>query len=439
MKEFQSTQGGRHVYNTDFKNLQELALAMQEIFRACGGNFVISGCKVTDGTTLSVAAGYVYIDGKVRAVKAASGLSASNLYIVAAQKNGDSIPYADGGNSNQYIEYYATVQNATSTSAANIAYNSTTKSFPNLATVFFNYYAVCKKADNQSIDSLSVLQSLTASKTFMASQGVNIGGTNYGVFQDGGGVALKAGNYSLSFSNTGVVSLKQNGSTLLSFSNASGAGTVTYENVTVSQDLKAKKIYLDGVDIENKLVPLGVIQMWAGSIDKLPDNYKLCDGTALKQTDYPELYKVIGTIFNTGPNASYSKWVAPSSGMFRLPDLRGRFIAGYYSADDKYQKIGNSGGEVYHTLKTGELPAHSHSVDDYYGLEDAKSVSGAQNAGNLYGNKISLSKSYFGWAGNDVNNSAMMYYTHDSGSTGGGTPFENRPPFYVLAYIMRVK
>ena len=44
MKEFQSTIGGRHAYNSDFKNLQELALAMQEVFRECGGNFVISGC-----------------------------------------------------------------------------------------------------------------------------------------------------------------------------------------------------------------------------------------------------------------------------------------------------------------------------------------------------------------------------------------------------------
>jgi microcystin-dependent protein len=435
MKEFQSTTGGRHVYNTDFKNLQELALAMQELFRACGGNFVISGCEATVDDTISVSSGYAYIDGKVRAVSAANELSASNLYIIACQRNGDSIPYADGNNANQYVEYYAEVKNTSSVSGSYIAYNSTTQSFPNLATVFFNYYAVCKKAGSQSIDELTIQKTLTVVQTLLASQGMALDSSGTGVFKGENSIILRVGQYSLMFDNTGAISVKNGDTTLFSFSNGSGSGTITYENITVTQNLKTNKLYLGDVDIENKLVPLGVIQMWAGAVDKIPNNYLLCNGQAIKQSDYSELYNVIGSTFNTAPNSSSGNWAAPSSDMFRLPDLQGRFIVGYYPNNKDYEKIGKAGGEAEHTLVTNELPSHTHSFDDYYGLEDAGSV----RNNKVYGKTQKLDTEYFGLGSTDNNNDTMVYYTHDTTITGNGDPHENRPPYYVLAYIMRVK
>lgn len=439
MKEFQSTTGGRHVYNTDFKNLQELALAMQELFRACGGNFVISGCDVTTGDTISVSEGYVYIDGKIRHVSAASGLSASNLYIVASQRNGDSIPYADGNNSNQYIEYYAEVKNTSSASGACIAYNSSSQSFPNLATIFFNYYSVCKKAGDQSIDNLTVQQSLTATKVLKALQGISLDNAGTSIAKSDNSITLKIGNYSFVFSSTGVISVKNGDTTLFSFSNGSGIGTVTYENITVTQNLNTQKLYLDGVDIENKLVPLGMIHMWAGAVDKLPNNYLLCNGQAVNQSDYPELYKVLGSTFNTAPNSNGVNWAAPSSGMFRLPDLQGRFVVGYNSSTIDYSKIAKAGGEAQHILTSNELPSHAHSVDDYYGIETASSVSAARNSGNLYGEAKTIESNRFGWKGDDADNDTIMYKNHLTEYTGGNDSHENRPPYYVLAYIMRVK
>lgn len=439
MKEFQSTTGGRHVYNTDFKNLQELALAMQELFRACGGNFIISGCDITVGDTISISSGYAYIDGKIRAVSAASGLSASNLYIVASQRNGDSIPYADGNNANQYIEYYAEAKNATSVSNAYIAYNSSSQTFPNLATVFFNYYAVCKKAGNQSIDNLTVQQSLSATKVFTALQGVTLDSGGTSIAKNNNAITFKIGDYSFLFDTTGTISVKNGDTVLFSFSNGSGSGTITYENITVTQNLKTNKLYLGDIDIENKLVPLGVIQMWAGTVDKLPDNYALCNGQAINQKDYPELYKVISGTFNTALNSNGTNWPAPSSEMFRLPDLQGRFIVGYYPSNKDYEKISNAGGEATHTLTAGEMPSHTHNVDDYYGLENSSTVNNGQQKGNLYGNSKTLGRSYMGWNGTDTDNNALMYSPHDTGYAGNGDPHENRPPYYVLAYIMRVK
>lgn len=439
MKEFQSTTGGRHVYNTDFKNLQELALAMQELFRSCGGNFVISGCDVTSGSTLSVSEGYVYIDGKVRYASAASGLSESNLYIIPAQRNGDSIPYADGNNSNQYIEYYAEVKNSASVSGTYIAYDSSTKAFPNLATVFFNYYAVCKKIGNQSIDSLVIQQNLSIGKTLMASQGMSFDNTSTRVYKNNGSIYIDTGDYALVFDANGTVSVRSNEGILFSFSETSGSGLITFANVTVQQELNTNKLYIDGIDIENKLVPLGVIHMWAGTVDNLPDNYLLCNGQAINQSDYPELYKVIGSTFNTAPNSNGDKWAAPSAGTFRLPDLQGRFIVGYNPTDNDYTSIAKAGGEKKHTLSQSEMPNHCHAVDDYYGIENIKTVQEYVNANRLYGNSKTIGAQYMGLHTVDNDNDTILYYTHNTAYEGNGSSHENRPPYYVLAYIMRVK
>ena len=425
MKEFQSTVGGRHAYNTDFKNLQELALAMQEIFRECGSNFVISGCEVTVGDTISVSEGYVYIGNRVRKVAAASGLQASNLYIVATQKNGDTIPYADGNTDIQYIDYYAEVKNSQSVNSDHIAYDSSSKSFPNLATAFFNYYCVCKKAYSQSIDNLSVQQSLIVLKQLLATQGVMLNSSTASIKVVGNDVAIVNGNYSLCFSNTGVVSFKCNAATMFSFSNLSGSGKITFNSVVVQQELSTKKLLLDGIDIADKLVPIGVVQMWTGPVNKIPTNYVLCNGASLNISEYQELYNVIGTTFNG---------TSVASGKFKIPDLRKRFIAGY---DERYSEygMGKTGGEERVWLSISEMPSHAHDFDDYYYIENYNSVSGT----NIYGNRVSIGSGYRGSGDTDGDNNTILYKRHSSAYSGSGNAHENRPPFFVLAYIIKAK
>lgn len=85
--------------------------------------------------------------------------------------------------------------------------------------------------------------------------------------------------------------------------------------------------------------PLGIVKMWAGV--KVPENYALCDGAMLKTSEYPELYKALGTAFNAGVNYNGTRYTT-QSGFFRLPDLRGRFIVGYNDLDDEYKKYGNT-------------------------------------------------------------------------------------------------
>lgn len=440
MKEYRSKTGGRHTYNSDFQNLQELALAMQQMFADYGGNFVISGCVATsneDGS-VDVSEGYVYISGKVRYVEAASNLSPSNLYIVAAERNGSSIPYADGTSYMQYVEYYAETKNTDTTNAGYIQYANS--SFPNLSTAFFNNYAVCKKAGAQSIDSLTVQNQFTTNGTFNATNGVVVGQTGTTITRVGSDLVFSINNAKWTFSATGALSMSMNGTTLFSFSNTNGTGTVTYGNVTVQQDLRTKKLYLNGIDIENKFVPLGVINMWAGSVDKIPKGYALCNGQTLEKSKYAALYQTIGTTFNTAPNANGTNYQAPADSMFRLPDLQGRFIVGYNPQDADYNGIKKVGGSKNVLLTGGQcgLQAHSHTATCSSGGEHRHLIKSES------GDDGSSGQHELGGGSNGVYTEPAGSHNHSitiasSGAQNATTPHENRPPYYVLAYIMRIE
>lgn len=189
-----------------------------------------------------------------------------------------------------------------------------------------------------------------------------------------------------------------------------GAGTESYSWADFI-DLTDKADYTEGkniraliqrvADLEQDLgeaqgVPVGTIQMWAGTT--APTNYLLCDGGSFVATEYPKLQLVLGST-NT-------------------PDLKGRFIVGYDSRDTNpdpdYTTIGNVGGEPKHTLTIEEIPPHSHS----------------------YTRPLQVSK---------INDQQAKYWVSpgneeaQTGTIGGGLAHENRPPYYVLAYIIKAR
>lgn len=77
MKEFSAQTGGRYTFIDDIVNLQELALALTNIFADCD-NFIVSGCEVSEN---SIGAGVVYINGKLRRFSGASNISSWPQYI----------------------------------------------------------------------------------------------------------------------------------------------------------------------------------------------------------------------------------------------------------------------------------------------------------------------------------------------------------------------
>lgn len=90
------------------------------------------------------------------------------------------------------------------------------------------------------------------------------------------------------------------------------------------------------------------------------------------------------------------------------PDLRNRFIVG---AGSTYA-VNDTGGEATHVLTTAEMPAHTHNIHKSSGAGLEAGLDGGTNCTNYSGGYIE--------------------------STGGDTAHENRPPYFALAYIMKV-
>ena len=137
-------------------------------------------------------------------------------------------------------------------------------------------------------------------------------------------------------------------------------------------------------------LPKGAILMWSGNPAQLPAGWRLCDGT------------------NDTPN------------------LKGRLIVGYDPNDVEYNNINKTGGEKAHTLTVSEMPAHSHS-----GKKDSWRLSLKVTGG--IGGTHGLAAAA---------NRGTTHFDHQHSFTtapqGGGAAHENRPPYYVLAYIMYV-
>ncbi len=155
---------------------------------------------------------------------------------------------------------------------------------------------------------------------------------------------------------------------------------------------KAVKAYVD------TRLPKGLISMWSG-ID-IPRGWGLCDGT------------------NNTPN------------------LSGKFIVGLDKNKKDYNKIGNTGGAETVKLTTEELPSHNHSGTTNDSGNHRHSFTGAKKKGD--GTGTGSSNDYYGSLTRNTAFAGVHTHSFKTNETGSDKPHENRPPYYVLAYIMKL-
>ena len=137
-------------------------------------------------------------------------------------------------------------------------------------------------------------------------------------------------------------------------------------------------------------VPSGVIVMWSGTIATIPDGWALCNGS----NGTPNLASrfIVAASDDAGTGVTFSASTGAATGLYAP---------------------GNTGGEVAHQLTVAEMPAHTHS--ELYNTPS----SGQDQAGS--------------GSGDNDNTSGR-----NTGSTGGSQYHENRPPYYALAFIMKL-
>uniref|UniRef100_A0A6C0IUZ8 Phage tail collar domain-containing protein n=1 Tax=viral metagenome TaxID=1070528 RepID=A0A6C0IUZ8_9ZZZZ len=120
-----------------------------------------------------------------------------------------------------------------------------------------------------------------------------------------------------------------------------------------------------------------------------------------------------------------------------IPDLRERFIVGYKSKSE-YNKIGNTGGTNVQKITIDNIPSHSHTIK--IDGEHTHNIS----LGRYKDRRGSINNPWKGNSRRTINGGTE--YTKYAGNhshggnvvkTGDNTPYDNRPPYYVLMYIIK--
>ncbi len=148
--------------------------------------------------------------------------------------------------------------------------------------------------------------------------------------------------------------------------------------------------------IGNGTIPVGGIIMWSGTIASIPTGWALCDGSS----STPDLRNKFIVGAHSGAGTGITSTAGPG-----FSTTTGALSSNYTP--------GNTGGETAHQLTIAELASHNHNIT----LPLASKY-------DVQGNDL------------DVPNLTPTSYTSDS--TGGDKYHENRPPYYALAFIMRI-
>jgi microcystin-dependent protein len=99
------------------------------------------------------------------------------------------------------------------------------------------------------------------------------------------------------------------------------------------------------VYVRERGVPAGTVNAYAGNT--IPDGWLSCNGFVVSRSQFPELFRAIGTTYNTG---------GESGSEFRLPDLRGEFIRGLDGGR------GVDTGRALGSAQSDLLKAHTHGL-----------------------------------------------------------------------------
>lgn len=136
--------------------------------------------------------------------------------------------------------------------------------------------------------------------------------------------------------------------------------------------------------------------------NSIPSGWLLCDGSSKLRATYPALFAKIGTLHGFADEDH-----------FNLPDRRSRVPVGLDAANEEFDTIGKTGGEIYHQLLEDEMPSHAHDIATPVQVND-----------------------------NDRGGSSSLFSLTDInfGNTdfaGGDAPHNNLPPYQVTNFIIK--
>jgi len=146
----------------------------------------------------------------------------------------------------------------------------------------------------------------------------------------------------------------------------------------------------------------GIIQMFAGSV--APDGFLICDGSAISREIYSELFNVIGISYGAGNGSS----------TFNVPNFKGRVPVGLDSSQTEFDALNKIGGSKNHVLTIEEMPAHKHTFNDNYGVQNVEVTF------------------YNGTATDEIER------WEDTSTVGGGLAHNNLQPYCTISFVIKI-
>lgn len=96
-------------------------------------------------------------------------------------------------------------------------------------------------------------------------------------------------------------------------------------------------------------MPIGTVILFSGAT--IPQNYLVCDGSAISRQTYSDLFEAIGTVYGAGDGVD----------TFNIPNLLNSVPLGSSST----YLLGSSGGSEDVSLTTDSMPSHLHVIPQH--------------------------------------------------------------------------
>lgn len=227
-------------------------------------------------------------------------------------------------------------------------------------------------------------------------------------------------------------------------------------NVSKLGQLAAHIANLVSLSNRNAAIPAGTVLDFAGTT--APTGYLLAAGQEVSRATYPDLDTIIGTTYGAYTNGSGGAGTTH----FRLPDLRGRVVAGKDNMGGTAASrlttggsgvngttLGAAGGTETQALTSAQLPAHNHAVflndpghvhnvngfanfvastSSNAAYDDLQPRSGGPISGHILSNTTGITVRSASGGGGTANQTA---------DTGTGAAHNNTQPTLVLNKIIK--
>lgn len=203
-------------------------------------------------------------------------------------------------------------------------------------------------------------------------------------------------------------------------------------------------------------MPIGTVILFSGAT--IPQNYLVCDGSAISRQTYSDLFEAIGTVYGAGDGVD----------TFNIPNLLNSVPLG---SSNTYL-LGGTGGSESVSLTTDSLPSHLHVIPHHGHGNDlviktpslahsittqpAFKYNRANTGSKIYSSKDTTLKTGSGSATNMTRATNVAISDHPatdctmsggvtdcpamtSGNAGNGDAHNNMMPYIALVFLIQAR